>query len=106
MLRNVQHMGAAKTWYGVPADSADAFEEVALGQMYGQAVAAAQAGGASQEAALDRARRHLLRKTSMFSPRLLTEAGRSRGTLCPHACTQRPGSPTGAGVPRIRYRDC
>ncbi len=76
-------MGAAKTWYGVPADSADAFEDAALKRVYGSAVEAAQAAGASPVDALDRARRHLLRKTSMFSPRLLTEAGEHLLESCP-----------------------
>jgi hypothetical protein len=31
---NYQHMGAAKTWYGVPASSADGFEEVAKTSIY------------------------------------------------------------------------
>jgi len=31
---NYQHMGAAKTWYGVPATSADGFENVAKTSIY------------------------------------------------------------------------
>lgn len=31
---NYQHAGAAKTWYGVPASDADAFEEVAQQLVY------------------------------------------------------------------------
>ena len=31
---NYQHMGAAKTWYGVPASSASGFENVAKTSVY------------------------------------------------------------------------
>ena len=32
---NYQHMGAAKTWYGVPASGADGFDDVVVNDIYG-----------------------------------------------------------------------
>lgn len=71
----MQHVGAAKTWYGVPASSADGFEKVALGDVLGTATASRRATGATPQEASAAAARHLLQKSTMFSPRLLVQAG-------------------------------
>ncbi len=71
---NYHHYGAPKTWYGVPAGSADGFEEVAGKEVYARAAAkAAQQGrGAEVEGlVLDT----LLGKTTMMSPGLLLKHG-------------------------------
>jgi hypothetical protein len=44
-------------------------------QVYAPAIKSAVAAGATAEQAHSEALRHLLRKTTMFSPRLLLEAG-------------------------------
>ena len=76
---NYQHLGAAKTWYGVPASHADAFEEVARKHVYTEAVAAALAEGKSEAEVAAAVHAALLGKTTMFTPKLLTD----NGTLSP-----------------------
>jgi hypothetical protein len=72
---NYQHLGAAKTWYGVPASDADAFEEVARKHVYTEAVAAALAEGKSEAEVAAAVHAALLGKTTMFTPKLLTDNG-------------------------------
>lgn len=71
---NYQHLGASKTWYGVPASAADGFEEVAFQTVLATAMAARLSDGATQQEACNAASRQLLKKTTMFSPQLLLEA--------------------------------
>ena len=73
---NYQHLGAAKTWYGVPASDADAFEDVARRHVYTEAVAAAVAEGKSEAEVANAVHAALLGKTTMFTPKLLTENGK------------------------------
>lgn len=56
--------------YGVPASAADAFEEVARQQVYGHALRNEQVHDANSKAHFT-----LLKKTTMFSPKLLVDAG-------------------------------
>ena len=72
---NYQHLGAAKTWYGVPASDADAFEDVARKHVYTEAVAAALAEGKSEAEVAAAVHAALLGKTTMFTPKLLTDNG-------------------------------
>ncbi|KAL0054042.1 hypothetical protein WJX82_002859 [Trebouxia sp. C0006] len=72
---NYQHLGAAKTWYGVPASDADAFEAVARKHVYTEAVAAALAEGKSEAEVAAAVHAALLGKTTMFTPKLLTDNG-------------------------------
>lgn len=73
---NYQHLGAAKTWYGVPASDADAFEDVARRHVYTEAVAAAVAEGKSEAQVAAAVHSALLGKTTMFTPKLLTDNGK------------------------------
>lgn len=73
---NYQHLGAAKTWYGVPASDADAFEGVARRHVYTEAVAAAVAEGKSEAEVAAAVHSALLGKTTMFTPKLLTDNGK------------------------------
>ena len=72
---NYQHLGAAKTWYGVPASDADAFEAVTRKHVYTEAVAAALAEGKSEAEVAAAVHAALLGKTTMFTPKLLTDNG-------------------------------
>jgi len=77
---NYHHLGAPKTWYGVPGDAAGAFEEVVLRDVYRMealeenAPAAPGSGGGSRARKLAMLR-ELHGKTTMFSPGLLARAG-------------------------------
>lgn len=72
---NYQHLGAAKTWYGVPGSDADKFEAVVRQHVYNQAVAAACTEGKSEAEVAAAVHAALLGKTTMFSPQLLLDAG-------------------------------
>ena len=72
---NYQHLGAAKTWYGVPASDADAFEDVARRHVYTEAVATAVAEGKSEDQVAAAVHSALLGKTTMFTPKLLMDNG-------------------------------
>ena len=72
---NYQHLGAAKTWYGVPGSHAEGFEAVVKKHVYSQAVAAAQQEGKSEDDVAAAVHTALLGRTTMFSPKLLVEAG-------------------------------
>lgn len=72
---NYQHLGAAKTWYGVPASDADAFEDVAQRHVYTEAVATAVAEGKSEDQVAAAVHSALLGKTTMFTPKLLMDNG-------------------------------
>ena len=72
---NYQHLGAAKTWYGVPASHADAFEEVARKHVYTEAVAAAVAEGKNESEVAAAVHAALLGKPTMFTPKLLLDNG-------------------------------
>lgn len=72
---NYQHLGAAKTWYGVPASDADAFEDVARQHVYTEAVATAVAEGKSEDQVAAAVHSALLGKTTMFTPKLLMDNG-------------------------------
>lgn len=73
---NYQHLGAAKTWYGVPASDADAFEDVARKHVYTEAVAAAVAEGKPEAEVAAAVHAALLGKTTMFTPKLLLDSGK------------------------------
>lgn len=60
---NYHHMGAPKTWYGVGAGDADAFDCVVQETVYTEAKDKIHASGG------------LMEKTTMFSPKLLLEKG-------------------------------
>lgn len=92
---NYQHQGAAKTWYGVPASAADAFERVARDTVYASAAAATRAAGSSEEQVADLVSKSLQGKTTMFSPRLLVEAV---ARLAPRPAPRPPRASTGAHV--------
>eukprot|EP00897_Mesotaenium_endlicherianum_P010241 jgi/Mesen1/9245/ME000006S09244 len=64
---NYQHMGACKTWYGVPGGAARDFERVVADSVYDRAMLAQEPEG--KELKL------LLGKTTMFPPGLLLERG-------------------------------
>ena len=72
---NYQHLGAAKTWYGVPASHADAVEEVVRKHVYTEAVAAAVAEGKNEAEVAAAVHAALLGKTTMFTPKLLLDNG-------------------------------
>lgn len=72
---NYHHLGAPKTWYGVPAAHAEAFETVAKTHIYHQAIGSSLEKGASLEEAELLALQTLLGKTTMFTPKLLLEHG-------------------------------
>ncbi|KAI3430679.1 hypothetical protein D9Q98_005268 [Chlorella vulgaris] len=72
---NYQHLGASKTWYGVPASAADAFETAARNTVYARACAALEAQGAGEGQVWCAVERALMAKTTMFSPRILLQAG-------------------------------
>lgn len=72
---NYQHLGAAKTWYGVPGCHADGFEAVVKQHVYKQAVAAASTEGKAEAEVAAAVHTALLGKTTMFSPELLLNAG-------------------------------
>lgn len=79
---NYQHLGAAKTWYGVPGSHADSFEAVVKKHVYSQAVAAAQQEGKAEDDVAAAVHTALLGKTTMFSPKLLVEAGTLSASGC------------------------
>lgn len=68
----MQHIGAAKTWYGVPASGADRLEQVVMQQLERSAKAGTYG---SREALRKEALELLLSKATMFSPELLVKAG-------------------------------
>ena len=73
---NYGHAGAPKVWYGVPASGADAFEDVAAERVYTRPTLGLPPGGrANKAAARAKAAAALADKTTIFSPRLLVEAG-------------------------------
>lgn len=86
---NYQHLGAAKTWYGVPANDADAFEDVARRHVYTEAVAAAVAEGKSEAEVANAVHAALLGKTTMFTPKLLTDNGETDCSLHMHLTSQK-----------------
>lgn len=59
----------------MPASDADAFEEVVIGGPYAKAMAALKAAGSSAAQCRLAALNALLSKTTMFSPKLLLDAG-------------------------------
>ncbi|GAQ86122.1 Transcription factor jumonji (jmj) family protein [Klebsormidium nitens] len=63
---NYHHLGAPKTWYGVPGQAAQAFERVAREKVFNLP---------DDEAGLARTLRLLIGKTIMFPPGLLVDAG-------------------------------
>ena len=67
--------GTSPHRYGVPASDADRFEDVVAERVYAPALAALRAKGASDAAVLAATQRALLGKTTMFSPKLLNDAG-------------------------------
>jgi hypothetical protein len=71
----LQHLGAAKTWYSVPASGADAFEEVVMAQI-------GQHKRLSQEKLRGEALKMLLQKKAVFSPKLLVDAGEKGALRC------------------------
>lgn len=78
---NYHHLGAPKTWYGVPASHADRFEDVVEQHVYSEAVQAAQKSGASKLQIRDKALSAVLSKTTMVSPEVLLREG---GCDCIH----------------------
>ncbi|CAK0750013.1 hypothetical protein CVIRNUC_001956 [Coccomyxa viridis] len=73
---NYQHQGAAKTWYGVPGSDADGLEKVAEKKVFHQAIRNSVAEGLMRKSdAASETQRVLLGKTTMFSPKLLMDAG-------------------------------
>ncbi len=66
----MQHLGAAKTWYGVPADGADGFEEAVMAQ-----IAKHSKVPMTREQLRKEALNLLLGKAAVFSPKLLLDAG-------------------------------
>ncbi|PON91244.1 JmjC- JMjN-domain containing protein [Trema orientale] len=62
---NYQHSGAAKTWYGVPADFAPQFEKVVLHHVYNHNILS--------DGGDDGAFKVLAEKTTMFSPNILLQ---------------------------------
>ena len=77
---NYHHLGASKTWYGVPETDADSFEQVVRDRIYADALRKAAEEGRSDYEQEVLVQRTLLEKTTMFSPQLLLRAG-SRHTL-------------------------
>lgn len=66
---NFHHLGGPKTWYGVPASDAAAFESVALEEVYDRDMKDPELTPEQSKLAA------LLGKTTMFSPKLLHQAG-------------------------------
>lgn len=84
MLSLLAQINMAAHRYGVPGVCADALEEVVQKRVYAQALREAVERGAT-EAELKRLTHNtLLFKTTMFSPKLLMDAGAS-GHRCPRA---------------------
>eukprot|EP00884_Botryococcus_braunii_P008196 jgi/Botrbrau1/17378/Bobra.0494s0003.2 len=69
---NYQHLGAAKTWYGVPASGADKLEEVVMSHLQD---AAKPGTYKSRDQLREHAVKLLIGKATMFSPKLLVDAG-------------------------------
>ncbi len=69
-----QHFGAAKTWYGVPASGSDKFEAVVMDHLRESAKPGTYK---SVEELRMRAVQLLLDKATMFTPKLLLDAGLS-----------------------------
>ena len=72
---NYHHLGAPKTWYGVPETDADSFEQVVRDRIYADALRKAAEEGRSDYEQEVLVQRTLLEKTTMFSPQLLLRAG-------------------------------
>lgn len=86
---NYSHYGAIKTWYdcafsrfcrrkiryGVPSESADAFERVVFEKVYRRAIRQKNAECQGSAHAFKCALKQLLAKNTLFSPKLLIEAG-------------------------------
>ncbi|KAK9842710.1 hypothetical protein WJX74_001062 [Apatococcus lobatus] len=72
---NYHHLGAPKTWYGVPETDADSFEQVVRDRIYTDALRKAAEEGRSDYEQEVLVQRTLLEKTTMFSPQLLLQAG-------------------------------
>ncbi len=72
---NYHHLGAPKTWYGVPETDADSFEQVVRDRIYTDALRKAAEEGRSDYEQEVLVQRTLLEKTTMFSPQLLLHAG-------------------------------
>lgn len=105
---NYQHLGAAKTWYGVPASDADAFEDVAQRHVYTEAVATAVAEGKSGDQVAAAVHSALLGKTTMFTPKLLMDNGTApKPNNGKNACNEQCGGVmlvgTGAMLCSIRH---
>lgn len=73
---NYSHVGAHKTWYGVPASDADGFEQAVLSEVYGPAAAAARAQGLSDSEIMDKCLAALIKKTTILSPGVLLKHGK------------------------------
>lgn len=70
---NYHHIGAPKVWYGVPASAADEFEHVVRTKVYTDLNRSRQDGCLGEMSGDELNEIH--GKTTMFSPRLLVEAG-------------------------------
>jgi JmjC domain, hydroxylase len=68
---NYHHAGGAKVWYGVPAAAADGFETAAAETVYRIPCEGLPPGEARRLAAAEA----LMKKTTMFSPRVLRQRG-------------------------------
>eukprot|EP00775_Hariotina_reticulata_P005737 gene5737-5977_t len=72
---NYHHLGAPKTWYGVPASDADGFEQAVLEEVYHEAAARSRAAGAPEAAVLAQALDALIDKTTIVTPEVLMKKG-------------------------------
>jgi len=72
---NYHHLGAPKTWYGVPASDAEGFEDVLRQHVYHDAMRQSRENGCPESDVDDMAMATVLNKTTVFSPRLLMEKG-------------------------------
>ena len=75
LLRPLRTTTTATSRYGVPAHAAADFERVAAERVYHRACERMAARGAGPEEQAGRVEEALMAKTTMFSPRLLREAG-------------------------------
>ena len=68
---NFHHLGAPKLWYGVPSSEADAFDRVACEHVFNQSLE--ECDGEQSQAKLDKAAHMFMKKTVMFSPKVLLD---------------------------------